>query len=80
MVIPMVKITISLEEEILQFLDQLAQGNRSAYINSLLAQQRRQAIKAEMIAALLKDAEDQEYLAEIELWDHVAGDGIDASK
>ncbi len=80
MVIPMVKITISLEEEILQFLDQLAQGNRSAYINSLLAQQRRQAIKAEMIAALLKDAEDQEYLAEIELWDRVAGDGIDASK
>lgn len=76
----MVKITISLEEEILQFLDQLAQGNRSAYINSLLAQQRRQAIEAEMIAALLKDAEDQEYLAEIELWDRVAGDGIDASK
>jgi hypothetical protein len=74
----MVKITISLEEETLQFLDQCANGNRSSYINSLLSQQRRQALETEMIAALLKDAEDTEYLEEIAIWDSVVGDGIDA--
>jgi hypothetical protein len=76
----MVKITISLEEETLQFLDRSANGNRSSYINSLLSQQRRQALEAEMIAALLKDAEDPEYLEEIAVWDSVVGDGIDATE
>jgi hypothetical protein len=33
-----------------------------------------------MIAALLKDAEDQDYLEEIALWDSVVGDGINASE
>jgi hypothetical protein len=76
----MVKITISLEEETLQFLDRTANGNRSSYINLLLSQQRRQALEAEMIAALLKDAEDPDYLAEIALWDGIVGDGIDAEE
>jgi len=76
----MAKITISLEEETLQFLDHCANGNRSGYINSLLSHQRRQALEAEMIAALLKDAEDREYLKEIALWDSTVGDGIDATE
>ncbi len=76
----MVKVTISLEAEVLQFLDRCANGNRSSYINSLLSQQRRQALETEMIAALLKDAEDKEYLEEIAAWDCVVGDGIDATE
>lgn len=76
----MVKVTISLEDEVLQFLDRSANGNRSSYINSLLSQQRHQAIEAEMITALLKDAEDKEYSEEIALWDCAAGDGIDATE
>jgi hypothetical protein len=75
----MVKITISLEEETLQLLDRSANGNHSSYINSLLSQQRHQALEAEMIAALLKDAEDPDYLEEIAIWDSVVGDGIDAT-
>jgi Arc/MetJ-type ribon-helix-helix transcriptional regulator len=73
----MVEITISLEEEVLRFLDRSANGNRSDYLNSLLTQLRRQAIEQEMIEALLNDAEDQDYLTEIAVWDCVAGDGID---
>ncbi len=74
----MIKVTITLEEEILRFVDQQAQGNRSSYINTLLAEQRRQTLAAEMIAALKQDAEDPEYQAEIAAWDSVVGDGVNA--
>ncbi|MEH2412413.1 type II toxin-antitoxin system MazE family antitoxin [Nostoc sp.] len=74
----MLKVTITLEEDILRFVDQYAQGNRSAYINTLLAEHRRRILAAEMIAALKQDAEDPEYQAEITAWDSVVGDGINA--
>ncbi|OUL20295.1 CopG family transcriptional regulator [Nostoc sp. T09] len=74
----MIKVTITLEEDILQFIDLQAQGNRSGYINALLAEHRRQILEAEMIAALKQDAEDPEYQAEIAAWDRVVGDGINA--
>ncbi|MBN3877841.1 MAG: type II toxin-antitoxin system MazE family antitoxin [Nostoc sp.] len=74
----MLKVTISLEKDILQFVDQYAQGNRSAYINTLLAEHRRRILAAEMITALMQDVKDAEYQAEIAAWDGVAGDGINA--
>ncbi|MEH1818800.1 MAG: CopG family transcriptional regulator [Nostoc sp.] len=74
----MLKVTITLEEDILRFVDQYAQGNRSAYINTLLAEHRRRILATEMIAALKQDIEDPEYQTEIAAWDGVAGDGINA--
>ena len=74
----MMKVTITLEEDILRFIDQQAKGNRSAYINALLAEQRRKILEAEIIAALQEDAKDLEYQNEISDWDNVAGDGINA--
>ncbi|MBW4594737.1 MAG: CopG family transcriptional regulator [Brasilonema angustatum HA4187-MV1] len=74
----MIKVTITLEEDILQFIDQQAQGNRSGYINALVTEHRRQILSAEMIAALKQDAQDSEYQAEIAAWDNVVGDGINA--
>ncbi len=74
----MMKVTISLEEDILRFIDQQAKGNRSGYINALLAEQRRKILEAEIIAALEEDAKDLEYQNEISAWDNVAGDGINA--
>jgi hypothetical protein len=70
------QVTITLQEDILQFVDQYAQGNRSAYINTLLAEHRRQILAAEMITALKQDNEDPEYQAEIAAWDSLAGDGM----
>lgn len=78
MVIKMIKTTITIEEENLKFVDQHAQGNRSGYINAVLAEHRRRILEAEMIAALKEDAEDLEYQAEITAWDSVVGDGINA--
>lgn len=74
----MVKVTITLEDDILRFVDKQANGNRSGYINALLAEQRRRTLEVEMIAALKQDAEDPEYQAEIAAWDSVVGDGINA--
>jgi protein-L-isoaspartate O-methyltransferase len=76
----MMKVTITLEEDILRFIDQQAKGNRSGYINALLAEQRRKILEAEIIAALQEDAKDLEYQNEISDWDNVAGDGINGVK
>ncbi|MDM9379104.1 CopG family transcriptional regulator [Chlorogloeopsis sp. ULAP01] len=74
----MIKVTITLEEGVLQFIDRQAQGNRSGYINALLAEHRRRILEEQMIQALKEDAQDPEYQAEIAAWDGVVGDGINA--
>jgi len=78
------KVTITLDDEILTFVDRQAAAstevaNRSRYINTVLAAHRRAVLEADMIAALQQDAADPEYQAEIAAWDCVAGDGIDAA-
>ena len=73
------KIAVSLDEELIAFLDEQA-PNRSEYLNSLLVEQRSKALKAQMIAALRADEEDAEYQAEIAAWDVVVGDGLDAER
>jgi hypothetical protein len=72
------KIAITLDRELLSFIDRQAQGNRSDYLNSLVTQERRKILAAETIAALQADSQDPEYQAEITEWDRLAGDGIDA--
>ena len=72
------KIAITLDRELLSFIDRQAKGNRSDYFNSLITQERRKILAAETIAALQADSQDPEYLAEIAEWDRLAGDGIDA--
>jgi hypothetical protein len=72
------KIAITLDRELLSFIDRQAQGNRSDYLNSLVTQERRKILAAETIAALQADNQDPEYQAEIAEWDRLAGDGIDA--
>ena len=72
------KIAITLDRELLSFVDRQAQGNRSDYLNSLITQERRKVLAEETIAALQADSQDLEYLAEIAEWDRLAGDGIDA--
>lgn len=60
------KVTITLDDDILTFIDRqtAASGevaNRSRYINSVLAAYRRATLETEMIAALQQDAADPEY-------------------
>ena len=67
------KIAITLDEELVIFLDAQANGNRSDYLNSLLDWQRKLCEDAELIAALKDDVEDPDYQQEVAVWDSVAG-------
>jgi hypothetical protein len=69
------KIAITLDRDLLSFIDRQAQGNRSDYLNSLITQERRKILEQETLQA---DIQDPEYQAEIVEWDRLAGDGIDA--
>jgi hypothetical protein len=73
----MTQITINLDQETLDFVNQQAQGDLNNYINSLLKNHRSAILEAEMIKALKEDLENEEYQTEIQLWDNVVGDGID---
>jgi metal-responsive CopG/Arc/MetJ family transcriptional regulator len=71
------KVSITLDEEILEFVDRSSQ-NRSQFINEILSQaKKRQGLK-ELEDAYTELANDPEYQAEIKLWDVTAGDGLDA--
>lgn len=72
------KIAITLDEELVKFLDSVAK-NRSEYINTLLAQHRQQVLEAQTIAALNEDATDPDYQQEMADWDNVVADGIDSN-
>lgn len=74
------KIAVTLNEEIVAFLDAQANGNRSEYLNSLLTQERKRVLEAELIAALQQDVNDTNYQEEVAAWDSVVGDGIDAER
>jgi Arc/MetJ-type ribon-helix-helix transcriptional regulator len=74
------KIAVTLDEELVAFLDAQAKGNRSEYLNALLARERKQTLETEIIAALVRDVQEANYQAEIADWDSVVGDGIDAER
>ncbi len=72
------KIAVTLDEELVRFLDVQASGNRSEYLNSLLVRERKRVLEAELITALQEEVNDPKYRAEIAAWDSTVGDGIDA--
>jgi metal-responsive CopG/Arc/MetJ family transcriptional regulator len=71
------KVTLSLDKELIEFLD-LQAKNRSEYLNELLLQKRSQVLADQIKTALQEDVNDPNYLADIQAWDVVAGDGLDA--
>jgi hypothetical protein len=71
------KIAITLDQELIEFLDHQA-TNRSEYLNALLVEQRSKILTQQIIASLQEDSDDPDYQAEIEAWDAVIGDGLDA--
>jgi metal-responsive CopG/Arc/MetJ family transcriptional regulator len=76
------RVTITLDDEILAFVDKQAQeidnkGNRSAFINEVLKEFKKQRFEEELKAAYIKDSQDKAYLEEIALWDVVISDGIE---
>ncbi len=71
------KVSITLDEEILDFVDRSSQ-NRSQFINQILSKEKKRQFLKDLEDAYIELANDPEYQAEIELWDVTVGDGIDA--
>jgi metal-responsive CopG/Arc/MetJ family transcriptional regulator len=71
------KISITLDEDVLEFVDRSSQ-NRSQFINEILSQAKKSQLLKDLADAYTELAEDPEYQAELKLWDVTVGDGIDA--
>lgn len=70
------RITITLDEETFVFLNDVASGNRSAYVNQLLKQERRNFLQAALCKANQEEAEDANYLTELQAWESTLADGL----
>jgi metal-responsive CopG/Arc/MetJ family transcriptional regulator len=73
------KVSITLDQEILEFVDRSSQ-NRSQFINEILAKENKRQLLQEIENAYTELADNPEYKSEVELWDITVGDGIDAER
>ncbi|MER2514692.1 MAG: CopG family transcriptional regulator [Nitrosomonas ureae] len=68
--------TITLDDECFAFLNNIAGGNRSAYINELLKQERKNYLKQALLNANQEEAQDPGYQKELKEWDTTLSDGL----
>ena len=78
------KVTITLDEQILAFVDRQAEAlhggksNRSGFINAVLGDEKRRCLERELIQAYQQDSQDPIWRKEATVWDATVSDGIDA--
>jgi hypothetical protein len=70
------KISITLDDEILKFVDHSSK-NRSSFINGVLWKEKRRIFMEELEDAYKGQANDPELQEEISVWDVTVGDGLD---
>lgn len=71
------KVSITLDDEVLSFVDRLA-GNRSSFINDILWKEKRRIFMQELEDAYKGQVNDPIFQEEISLWDVTAEDGLNA--
>ena len=71
------KVSITLDEEVLKFVDRSSQ-NRSQFINEILSKAKKSQLLKELEEAYIELTNDPEYQAETKLWEIAIGDGLDA--
>ncbi len=71
------KVSITLDDDVLSFVDQLA-GNRSSFINDILLREKKRVFMKELEHAYKEQANDPEFQEEISAWDVTADDGLNA--
>jgi Arc/MetJ-type ribon-helix-helix transcriptional regulator len=69
------KVSITLDHEVLDFVDRLT-GNRSSYINSVLREEKRRIFMKELEDAYKDQASDLDFQEEISVWNIAVGDGL----
>ncbi|WP_293150638.1 MULTISPECIES: hypothetical protein [unclassified Microcoleus] len=71
------KVSITLDDQILDFVDRLA-SNRSSFINEILWKEKRRIMMEELENAYKEQANDPDFQEEISVWDVAVGDGLNA--
>ena len=71
------KVSITLDDEVLNFVDQSA-SNRSSFINDVLWKEKRRIFMNELKNAYKEQANDPEFQEEIAVWDVTVDDGLNA--
>jgi metal-responsive CopG/Arc/MetJ family transcriptional regulator len=71
------KVSITLDDEVLTFVDRLA-SNRSSFINDILWKERKRIFMKELEDAYKEQMNDQDFQEEISVWDVTVGDGLNA--
>jgi Arc/MetJ-type ribon-helix-helix transcriptional regulator len=71
------KVSITLDDEVLDFVDRLA-SNRSSFINDVLSKEKQRIFMKELEDAYKEQANDPEFQEEISDWDITVGDGLNA--
>lgn len=70
------RITITLDQEILEYVDSKA-SNRSSWINKIVKEKQQQELMEQLEEGYKEMSNNPEIREEIELWDSVVGDGLD---
>jgi metal-responsive CopG/Arc/MetJ family transcriptional regulator len=71
------KVSITLDDEVLDFVDRLA-SNRSSFINDVLWKEQQRIFMKELEDAYKDQVNDPEFQEEISVWDVTVGDGLNA--
>ena len=71
------KVSITLDDEVLSFVDRLA-SNRSSFINDILWKEKKRIFMKELEDAYKDQVNDPIFQEEISLWDATAEDGLNA--
>lgn len=68
--------TITLDDDAYAFLEDKAEGNRSAYINRLLKEEKQRIMQQQILKANQEEASDLAYQEELSDWDVTLSDGL----
>jgi predicted transcriptional regulator len=71
------KVSITLDDEVLDFVDRLA-SNRSSFINAILWQEKKRIFMKELEDAYKDQANDLDFQEEISVWEIAVSDGLNA--
>ena len=71
------KVSITLDDEVLSFVDRLA-SNRSSFINDILWKEKQRIFIKELENAYKEQANDPIFQEEISVWDATVEDGLNA--
>ena len=71
------KVSITLDDEVLNFVDKLA-SNRSSFINNILWKEKKRTFMKELEDAYKEQVNDPEFQEEISVWDITVDDGFNA--